>query len=67
MMSDNLVNLETVIVDLYMMLDNIDTMSDMAKGDYEAFYKATMVEVKNRDQYYKLFLHIKRGMEPEEK
>jgi hypothetical protein len=42
-------------------------MSDMAKGDYEAFYKATMVEVKNRDQYYKLFLHIKRGMELEEK
>lgn len=64
MMNKDIVNLDNVIVDLYTMLDNIDTMSDMAKGDYEAFYKATMNEVKKREQYYNLFVDIKRGMEP---
>lgn len=64
MMSKDIVNLDNVIVDLYTMLDNIDTISDMTKGDYEAFYKATMVEVRKRKQYYNLFVDIKRGMEP---
>ena len=64
MMSKDIVNLDNVIVDLYMMLDNIDTFSDMTKGNYEAFYKATMVEVRKRNQYYNLFVDIKRGMEP---
>jgi len=67
MMSKDIVNLDDVIVDLYMMLDNIDTMSDMTKGDYEAFYKATMVEVRKREQYYNLFMDIKRGMKPVER
>ena len=67
MMSKDIVNLDDVIVDLYMMLYNIDAMSDMAKGDYEAFYKATMVEVRKREQYYNLFMDIKRGMEPVER
>ena len=67
MMSKDIVNLDNVIVDLYTMLDNIDTMSDMAKGDYEAFYKATMNEVKKREQYYNLFVDIKRGMKPVER
>ena len=64
MMSKDIVNLDSVIVDLYMMLDNIDTFSDMTTGDYEAFYTATMKEVQKREQYYNLFVDIKRGMEP---
>ena len=64
MMSKDIVNLDDVIVNLYMMLDNIDTFSDMTEGDYEAFYEATMKEVQKREQYYNLFVDIKRGMEP---
>ena len=64
MMSEEIVNDDNVIADLYMMLDNIDTLSDMTKGDYEAFYKATMIEVKKRERYYKVFESIKRGLEP---
>lgn len=64
MMNKDIVNLDNVIADLYMMLDNIDTFADMTKGDYEAFYKATMIEIKKREQYYNLFSDIKHGMEP---
>lgn len=64
MMSKDIIHIDSVLGDLYMMLDNIDTFSDIAKGDYEAFYKATMKEVQKREQYYNLFVDIKRGMEP---
>ena len=54
MMSKDIIHMDSVLVDLYMILDNIDTFSDIAKGDYEAFYKATMKEVQKREQYYNL-------------
>lgn len=64
MMSKDIIHMDSVLVDLYIMLDNIDTFSDMMEGDYEAFYEATMKEVQKREQYYNLFVDIKRGMEP---
>lgn len=64
MMSKDIIHMDSALVDLYMMLDNIDTFSDMTEGDYEAFYEATMNEIKKREQYYNLFVDIKRGMEP---
>jgi len=33
------------------LLDDIDTYSDMTKGDYEAFYKWTMKTVQSANEY----------------
>ena len=64
MMSEDIVNLDNVIVDLYRIIDNIDTFCDMTKGDYEAFYKATMKEVEKSKKHLRIFEHILRNMEP---
>ena len=59
-MTDEIVNNDNVIADLYMMLDNVATLAgcDWAKGNYEAFYKAAIKEAKKRDRYFKLFESI---------
>lgn len=55
---------DEVIMDLYMMLDDIDTYADACKGNYEAFFNATMQVVARRFKYYDLFEDIKRAKTP---
>lgn len=64
MMSSEIININQAVVDLYMMLDNIDTYGDMCKGDYEGFFMVTMKQIAKREKYYKLFEQLKRNMEP---
>ena len=52
-----------VIEELYMLLDDIDTLGDMCKGDYEWFFNATMEKCKKRFTYYELFKNIARMKE----
>jgi len=40
------------VVKLWKIIDDIDTMLDMAKGDYEGFYKAVSEKVKERFTIY---------------
>ena len=36
---------------LWQLLDDIDTLSDITKGDYEAFYKLAMKAAEKRHKY----------------
>lgn len=66
MMSKGIVNPDNVIIDLYKIIDNIDTYADMCKGNYEAFYISVIHEINKESRWdaLKTYEGILHGMEP---
>lgn len=48
---------------LWCMLDDIDTYSDMTRGDYDLFYKLTMKKVAQRHKILQSDGHILTGLD----
>ena len=65
-MMKNSYMLEDVVIDLWMMLDNIDTIGDMTKGNYEAFFVGAMKQVEKSKKYFELVGSLIHDKEPKD-